>query len=57
MKTPALVDEKRTAGEAGWHLSRYNLMTVIPGENKAVVANLFRAVCAVYGPEELYLLS
>ena len=57
MKTPALVDENRTAGEAGWHLSRYNLMTVIPGENKAVVANLFRAVCAVYGPEELYLLS
>ena len=57
MKTPALVDENRTAGEAGWHLSRYDLMTVIPGENKAVVANLFRAVCAVYGPEELYLLS
>ena len=57
MKTPALVDENRTAGEAGWHLSRYNLMTVIPGEEKAVVANLFRAVCAVYSPEELYLLS
>ncbi len=49
--------KKRTAGEAGWRLSRYNLTAVVPGTDKTAVANLFRANCVVYGPEEMYLLS
>ena len=49
--------EKRTAGEAGWRLSRYNLTAAVPGTDKTAVANLFKANCVIYGPEELYLLS
>ncbi len=29
----------------------------LPGTDQAVIANLFRGVCAVYGSEKLYLLS
>ena len=47
----------RTAGEDGWHLSRYNIATKLPGTDQMVIANLFRGNCAVYGPEEQYLLS
>lgn len=47
----------RTAGEAGWRLSRYNLMADIPGTDRTAVANLYKANCVVFRPEELYLLS
>lgn len=47
----------RTAGEAGWRLSRYNLTADIPGMDRTAVANLYKANCVVFGPEELYLLS
>jgi uncharacterized protein len=47
----------RTAGEAGWRLSRYNLTADIPGTDRTAVANLYKANCVVFGPEELYLLS
>lgn len=50
-------ERKRTAGEAGWHVSRYNLSAPIPGKNSVAIANLFRGVCAEYSPAELYLLS
>ena len=30
----------RTAGEAGWRLSRYNLTADIPGTDRTAVANL-----------------
>ena len=48
---------KRTAGEAGWHLSRYNLNAPVPGKNAVAIANLFKGTCAEYSPPELYLLS
>ena len=48
---------KKTAGESGWHLSRYNLSAEIPGTDSAAIANLFRGTCAAYNPLELYLLS
>lgn len=47
----------RTAGEAGWRRSRYNLSARIPGTDKTVIANLFHGNCAVYSPIELYLLD
>jgi uncharacterized protein len=47
----------RTASEAGWHLSRYNLMAQVPGTGKMAIANLFRGTCGAYTPAELYLLD
>ncbi|MBR3317997.1 MAG: radical SAM protein [Atopobiaceae bacterium] len=49
--------QSRTAGEAGWHVSRYNLSAPIPNTNKTAIANLLKGNCAVYTPIELYLLS
>ena len=47
----------RTAGEAGWHLSRYNLSAPVPGTKKVAIANLYRGTCAEYTPIEGYLMS
>ena len=47
----------RTAGEAGWHLSRYNIMSKIPDTDFIGVANLYHPSFVVYGPAEAYLLS
>ena len=47
----------RTAGEAGWRVSRYNLAAKIPDSDKVAVANLFRGTCAAYTPLEMYLLD
>ena len=47
----------RTAGEAGWHASRYNLMAKVPGTKNVAIANLFKGNCAEYTPLEMYLLS
>lgn len=48
---------KRTAGEAGWHASRYNVSAKLPGTNKTAVVNLFRGTCTELTELELYLLS
>ena len=47
----------RTAGEAGWHASRYNLSASVPGTKMTAIANLFKGNCAEYTPIEMYLLS
>lgn len=47
----------RTAAEAGWHVSRYNLSAPIPGTKNVAITNLFKGNCAEYTPLELYLLS
>ena len=47
----------RTAGEAGWHVSRYNLMAQLPDSKNVAIANLFKGNCAEYTPIEMYLLS
>jgi len=50
--------EKRTAGEAGWRLSRYNLSAPVPGkEDSDIIVNLFKGTVAAYNPPELYMLS
>ena len=48
---------ERTAAEAGWHISRYNLSLHLPEKGRTVIVNLFRGTCAEYGPAELYLMS
>ena len=47
----------RTAGEAGWHVSRYNIAAKVPDTKMTAIANLFAGNCAEYTPIELYLLS
>ena len=49
--------QARTAGEAGWHASRYNIAAKVPGTKMTAIANLFKGNCAEYTPIELYLLS
>ena len=47
----------RTAGEAGWHVSRYNVGAKVPGTKMTAIANLFAGTCAEYTPIELFLLG
>jgi len=47
----------RTAGEAGWHVSRYNLFAKVPDTKMTAIANLYAGNCAEYTPIEMYLLS
>ena len=47
----------RTAGEAGWHVSRYNLVAKVPDTKMCAIANLYAGNCAEYTPIEMYLLS
>ena len=49
--------ESRTAGEAGWHVSRYNLSARVPDTKMVAITNLFKGNCAEYTPIEMYLLS
>ena len=49
--------ESRTAGEAGWHASRYNLLSVVPGTEHVAIVNLYKGTCAELTPLQLYLLS
>ena len=61
MDTENVVPEQqktsRTAGEAGWHVSRYNLSARVPDSKMVAIANLYKGNCAEYTPIELYLLS
>ena len=47
----------KTAGEAGWHLSRYNLYASIPDSPNTAVVNLFKSTYTAFNPMEMYLLS
>ena len=55
--TPEQPTISRTAGEAGWHVSRYNLSAPVPDTKMVAIANLFAGNCAEYTPIEMYLLS
>lgn len=46
----------RTATEAGWHISRYNIAARIPGTKMTVIFNTYRRICAVYTPIELHIM-
>lgn len=47
----------KTAGEAGWHRSRYNAMAKIPDSDKYAIVNMFKGTCSDYAVHELYLLD
>ncbi|MBO4265742.1 MAG: radical SAM protein [Lachnospiraceae bacterium] len=47
----------RTAGEAGWHISGYNLKLKVPDSHDTIIVNLYKGTCAVYNPIEMFLLS
>ncbi len=55
--TQETIDKTRTAGEAGWHVSRYNIAAKVPDTKMIAIANLFKGNCAEYTPIEMYLLS
>ncbi len=48
---------KRSASEAGWHFSRYNLTIPNPDGEGVLIANTYREKCSVFTPLECYLLS
>ena len=48
---------KKTAYEAGWRVSRYNLFAPILGTKNVAIANLFKGTCGTYSPLDLFLLS
>ena len=56
-KNEEQMQEGRTAGQAGWHASRYNMMARVPDSKNVAIANLFKGNCAEYTPIEMYLLS
>ena len=47
----------KTAFEAGWRVSRYNLHAPIPGTKNVAIANLFKGTCGEYSPRDVYLLG
>ena len=52
-----MTGDKRSAAEAGWRVSRYNLSLELPEKGRTAIVNLFRGTCKEYGPVELYLMS
>lgn len=47
----------RSASEAGWHVSRYNVQAKVPGKNVVAISNLYKGTCAEYNPIELYVMQ
>ncbi len=41
-------EQAKTAGEVGWHASRYNLYAQVPGTKMMAITNLYRGICAEY---------
>lgn len=52
-KTPA----ERTAAEAGWHVSRYNVAARIPQTNSTAIYNTYKRTCNTYTPAELSVMD
>jgi uncharacterized protein len=49
--------QARTAAEAGWHVSRYNIAARIPDTKMTAIYNTYRHSCARYTPIELYFMD
>ena len=49
--------KKRTAAEAGWHISRYNIAAGIPGTKMTAIYNTYKRTCGEYTPIELFIMS
>ena len=48
---------RKTAGEAGYHVSRYLIWATVPGTRGIAVANLFNGTCGMCSALELALLA
>ena len=49
--------EVRTAADAGWHVSRYNVAARIPDSKMTAIFNTYRHTCARYTPIELCVMD
>lgn len=47
----------RTAADAGWHISAYNLTAKVPDSHNTIIVNLYKGTCAEYNPVEMLLLA
>ena len=47
----------RTAAEAGWHVSRYNVAVRAEDSHAMIIYNTYRRTCAKYSPIELYVMG
>lgn len=47
----------RTAAEAGWHVSRYNLYAQLPGTESVAVLNTYTSRVAAYNPIEFFAMN
>lgn len=47
----------RTAAEAGWHESRYNITAQVLGSKTVAIYNTYRRICAEYNLLELFLMN
>ena len=56
--TPAGEEKRtRTAAEAGWHASRYNLAVRTPDSDGLIIFNTGTRTCGKYSPIELYVMN
>ena len=49
--------DARTAYDAGWHLSRYNLTAPIETSNDIIIVNLIKNTVGRYSVAEQFLLN
>ena len=49
--------QMRTAAQAGWHASRYNIAAPIPNSKLIAVYNTYHRRCGEYTPIELYIMN
>lgn len=47
----------RTAAEAGWHVSRYNIAARIPDSKMIAIFNTYTQTCGEYTPIELFIMN
>ena len=47
----------RTASEAGWHLSRYNISAKHPENKGFIIVNLLKGTCTAMDPIDMFPLS
>ena len=51
------VQKGRTAADAGWHVSRYNVAARVPDSKMTAIFNTYKHSCAEYTPIELFIMN
>ena len=49
--------QERTAAQAGWHVSRYNIAAPIPNTKMTAIYNTYTRKCGRYTPIELFIMN